>query len=251
MSALPSPRRGFTLVELLTVIAVIGILAAILIPTVGRVRDSARASQCVSNLRQVAISLRLCANDNRGNMPPAIAVPADTYWNPNGTANLGWSANPRFTSFLPAKGDATGTRNSVLTCPANNYDQVATGTNPVSHTYAYGPGASGLNSSNNDLDASLSRSLRSIQNPGNAVLLLESRLDSQTFKTALNAIGKTGFFNSLVSTSAGDIQFWHGGGARTNVAFADGSARAASVADLLQSYPPSNRDASYQKAAGL
>jgi prepilin-type N-terminal cleavage/methylation domain-containing protein/prepilin-type processing-associated H-X9-DG protein len=49
-------RGGFTLVELLTVIAVIGILAAIIIPTVGNVRENARRSAAGSNLRQISIA---------------------------------------------------------------------------------------------------------------------------------------------------------------------------------------------------
>lgn len=73
-SYLSRPRAktpGFTLIELLTVIAIIGILAAILIPVVGTVRDSARAAQCTSNLRQIGNGIMLYAEDHNGHAPPA------------------------------------------------------------------------------------------------------------------------------------------------------------------------------------
>jgi prepilin-type N-terminal cleavage/methylation domain len=70
MTALVSPRRrAFTLIELLTVIAIIGILAAITIPLVGKVRARAESSRCISNLRQLYGVCMLYANDNKGCFP--------------------------------------------------------------------------------------------------------------------------------------------------------------------------------------
>jgi prepilin-type N-terminal cleavage/methylation domain-containing protein len=64
----PANSRAFTLIELLTVIAIIGILTAIIIPVVGSVRESARASRALSNAKQIGMANLLFAQDNKGRL---------------------------------------------------------------------------------------------------------------------------------------------------------------------------------------
>ena len=62
-------RRGFSLVELLVVIGIIGLLMAILMPTLRVAREIGQRVQCQSNLRQVGFAFLEYANENGGSMP--------------------------------------------------------------------------------------------------------------------------------------------------------------------------------------
>jgi prepilin-type N-terminal cleavage/methylation domain-containing protein/prepilin-type processing-associated H-X9-DG protein len=62
-------RPGFTLVELLVVIGLIATLAALLLPTFGRAKESGRATVCLSNLHQIGLALQIYAQDNRNRLP--------------------------------------------------------------------------------------------------------------------------------------------------------------------------------------
>ncbi|WP_309397714.1 type II secretion system protein [Cerasicoccus maritimus] len=70
MNNLKPHRRAFTLVELLATIGIIAILGSILLVAVGSVRKSAKESQSLSNLRQIAIAMQMYTSDNNGLYPP-------------------------------------------------------------------------------------------------------------------------------------------------------------------------------------
>jgi prepilin-type N-terminal cleavage/methylation domain-containing protein/prepilin-type processing-associated H-X9-DG protein len=66
-------RAGFTLVELLVVIAVIGILAGMLLPVLGKSKVRAKRLQCMNNVRQIDLALRMYADVNADKLPHAGA----------------------------------------------------------------------------------------------------------------------------------------------------------------------------------
>src|ERR1035438_4503034 len=86
----PLPKRtlvvkitgGFTLIELLVVIAIIAIIAAILFPVFARVREKARQTTCLSNLRQIDLAWQQYAQDYDETACPAYYFyndPTNTY----------------------------------------------------------------------------------------------------------------------------------------------------------------------------
>jgi prepilin-type N-terminal cleavage/methylation domain-containing protein len=79
-----STPRGFTLLELLVVMAIIGILAALLLPALNRSKASALRIQCLGQTRQLALAMPMYAQDNRDVMP----------WPNWGTRFQGWLYTP-------------------------------------------------------------------------------------------------------------------------------------------------------------
>ena len=92
--------RGFTLVELLVVVAIIGCLASLLLPSLSAARKLAQAGVCLANMKRLAASARVYVEDNRDTFPPfRMRLPGgDTYEHHFGERYF--RKNPRWQWFL-------------------------------------------------------------------------------------------------------------------------------------------------------
>ena len=167
VSCLPSSiRSAFTLVELLIVITIIAILAALLLPALGSAKRMGDSLSCKNNLRQISMALGIYLDDNNGAYPVALCTRSSGLGWPagaqgyNGTGAFPWHFY--LYSYLGAKIPpggakcAPGSTNkipSVLICPRDtqwgaNLDDISYG------VVAYGGGAQITGSQVNPFDAS-------------------------------------------------------------------------------------------------
>jgi len=133
-------KSGFTLIELLVVIAIIAILAAILFPVFAKVREKARQTACLSNMKQLGLALTQYTQDNDETFPSGMFQNRG----PGANAGCGWAGQiypyVKSVAVFRCPDDSTSantsTRQAVMSYAMNQNFNSTIGNNPGITTLA-------------------------------------------------------------------------------------------------------------------
>ena len=166
---LPRRRHGFTLIELLVVIAIIAILAAILFPVFQKVRENARRTACLSNVKQLGLAFVQYNQDADEKFPSGVV---DAGGGSNGS---GWAGE--IYPYVKSTG--------VYKCPDDSAPQsVVGGVTLYPISYAFNKGAVGATLA--DFDGPTDTTILNEVTGGSGVNLTDSQENGSTYKSPVD-----------------------------------------------------------------
>lgn len=207
-------KKGFTLVELLVVLAILGLLASLLFPALGEALGGGKNAQCINNLRQMGVAAATYAANHNGSYPPAYVLDQ-----PQGLRRewdvtmINGRAQPGL--LWEGQGDA-----KVQQCPGfSGYGNTESPFTGYNYNSSYVGGYQLIKS-----DGDIAREVKSatvdrIQNPSECALFGDGEFASGANKF-MRSPQRGDLDIDLSASTAGTQGFRHNH--RTNVAFADG-----------------------------
>lgn len=215
-------RSAFTLVEVLAVIAIIGVLTTILIPISGKVRVSARTSTCASNLRQIGSAFNLYALEHRSSFPaPQNSVTGELWYE---------ALQPYVGTRVNLDPMDRYKLNPVFLCPAWKLNAVEWAGGEFDIGYAMSTALSG------QAVIGMSIMLEKIENPSQAILVAENPALALPYFPATDGLELDSvvplFFETPGNSGQGTGRHDH----RANYLYADGHVKGFTVEDAKRMF---------------
>lgn len=216
--------RGFTLLEMLTAVAIVGVLVAILLPVLGSMSQRAKNAECVSRLRALGQAFHLYAADNNGALPSFLARVGEGWQVPYFNQLAPYLELETHSPYTNPNGSLSAVKkkwNSRFYCPAGPQGPPAI---PAWALSTYGMSTTFSGATTSEPPVNYIRTLATVDEPG---------------KKAMFACVKEGYVVHSVRAFIGPggwLADWHNGGC--NVIFVDG--HVAHVNDLTSVDDPRN-----------
>jgi len=198
-------RHGFTLVELLVVVAIIAVLVAILLPALAAAREQARVAQCQSKLRQQGVGFSLYNGEHNDFMPYS--------GHPGGNVSQVWPGTDLFVWMWLIAGENAFTYrpDHIFACPSDPLVKTINPPHRMGVSYAVNqsicPGT--WHSGGQAVPARMT----AIENPSQKVVVFEARKNPPTQGWA------------IWQGTVYDVRYWHGGRPMADFQTADDAQR--------------------------
>lgn len=213
-------KTAFTLVEMLVVISIIALLAAIAMPAYSSIMARSRGAACLSNMRQLSAAMLAFSSENDGFLPRGNM-------NTDGQSSAGREWYKAIYTYIPtANNKMSGKQvNKVFLCPAEKQPPGRTNT-CCQYTASFALEAGNSSTAATGTSGNGPRALAAIDYPSRTIMLADGTIGNTSYAystesaSTWNAVRKD--ISGTSPTNATKISFRHSASGAMNVAYVDG-----------------------------